>query len=159
MRRAMWRGEQHETLHTRCDALQRRRRRRERRDPHEKHRVDTVQACIERVGRGEIAAPFSRIAGVAQGAPPDTPVAPKEIATPGRPQGTEKFGASVDTVPIIDAHIHLFDGTRPQGASYMGSAKYIAQSKTSLPGLYEPLARPSGIVGAIIVESSAWVDA
>ena len=56
MRRAMWRGEQHETLHTRCDALQRRRRRRERRDPHEKHRVDTVQACIERVGRGEIAA-------------------------------------------------------------------------------------------------------
>ena len=105
-----------------------------------------------------VAAPFSRIAAVAQSSPPDTPVAPKEIATPGRPQGTEKFGASVDTVPIIDAHIHLFDGTRPQGASYMGSAKYSAQSKTSLPGLYEPLARPSGIVGAIIVESSAWVE-
>ena len=105
-----------------------------------------------------VTAPFDRIAAAAQSAPPDTPVAPKEVATPGRPQGTEKFGASVDTVPIIDAHIHLFDGTRPQGASYMGSAKYSAQSKTSLPGLYEPLARPSGIVGAIIVESSAWVE-
>jgi L-fuconolactonase len=86
------------------------------------------------------------------------PVAPPEAATAGRPQGTEKFGASVDTVPVIDAHIHLFDGTRPQGASYMGSAAYREKSKTSLPGLYAPLARPSGIVGAIVVESSAWVE-
>jgi L-fuconolactonase len=86
------------------------------------------------------------------------PVAPPEVATPGRPQGTEKFGASVDTVPVIDAHIHLFDGTRPQGASYMGSAAYREKSKTSLPGLYAPLARPSGVVGAIVVESSAWVE-
>jgi predicted TIM-barrel fold metal-dependent hydrolase len=86
------------------------------------------------------------------------PAAPLEIATAGRPQGTDKFGASVDNLPIIDAHIHLFDGTRPQGASYMGSAAYRAQSKTSMPGLYAPLARPSGIVGAIVVESSAWVE-
>jgi L-fuconolactonase len=105
------------------------------------------------------AAPLGRVAGVstralAQGAS----AAPAEIATAGRPQGTEKFGASVDNLPIIDAHIHLFDGTRPQGASYMGSAAYRAQSKTSLPGLYAPLARPSGIVGAIVVESSAWVE-
>jgi predicted TIM-barrel fold metal-dependent hydrolase len=84
--------------------------------------------------------------------------APPEIATAGRPQGTDSFGASVDNLPIIDAHIHLFDGTRPQGASYMGSAAYRAQSKISMPGLYAPLARPSGIVGAIIVESSAWVE-
>ena len=47
-------------------------------------------------------------------------VPPPEVATPGRPQGTEKFGASVDGVPIIDAHIHLFDGRRTQGAGYMG---------------------------------------
>jgi L-fuconolactonase len=84
--------------------------------------------------------------------------APPEIATPGRAQGTDTFGSSVDNLPIIDAHIHLFDGTRPQGASYMGSAAYRAQSKISMPGLYAPLARPSGIVGAIIVESSAWVE-
>src|ERR1700730_4441413 len=36
------------------------------------------------------------------------PVAPPEVAPAGRPQGTDKFGASVDTVPVIDAHIHLF---------------------------------------------------
>jgi hypothetical protein len=90
--------------------------------------------------------------------PPNTPVSPPEIATPGRPQATERFGAGVDGVPIIDAHIHLFDGTRPQGATYMGSAAYREKSKTALPGLYAPLARPSGIVGAIVVESSSWVE-
>jgi predicted TIM-barrel fold metal-dependent hydrolase len=105
------------------------------------------------------AAPLRGVAGgaprkLAQGAL----VTPPETATTGRPQGTEKFGAAVDGVPIIDAHIHLFDGTRPQGASYMGSAAYRAKSKTSLPDLYAPLARPSGIVGAIVVESSAWVE-
>jgi predicted TIM-barrel fold metal-dependent hydrolase len=106
-----------------------------------------------------VAAPFSTVAIGAQSGPaPDTPVAPPEIPTAGRPQGTERFGASVDNLPIIDAHIHLFDGTRPQGAGYMGSAAYRALSKTSLPRLYAPLARPSGIVGAIIVESSAWVE-
>jgi predicted TIM-barrel fold metal-dependent hydrolase len=105
------------------------------------------------------AAPVARAAGAAPSAlAQGAPMAPPEIATAGRPQGTEKFGASVDSIQVIDAHIHLFDGTRPQGASYMGSAEYRARSKTSLPGLYAPLARPSGIVGAIVVESSAWVE-
>src|SRR5436190_15173377 len=104
-------------------------------------------------------APLGRVAGVStRGLAQDGPVAPPEVATAGRPQGPQKFGASVDNLPVIDAHIHLFDGTRPQGASYMGSAAYRAQSKTSLPALYAPLARPSGIVSAIVVESSAWVE-
>jgi L-fuconolactonase len=66
--------------------------------------------------------------------------------------------ASIDNIPIIDAHIHLFDGTRPLGAGYMGSPAYRAVSKTSLPSMYSPLARPAGIVGAIVVESSSWID-
>jgi L-fuconolactonase len=66
--------------------------------------------------------------------------------------------SSVANIPIIDAHIHLFDGTRPQGATYMGSAAYRAQSKVSTPELYAPLARPTGIVGAIVVESSGWIE-
>ena len=86
------------------------------------------------------------------------PVIPPEVATDGRPQGTDKFGPSVDTVPIIDAHIHLFDGRRTQGTGYMGSAAYRALSQTSLPAMYASLARPSGVVGAIIVESSARVE-
>ena len=87
----------------------------------------------------------------------DSPI-PPEVATPGRPQGTDKFGPSVDTVPVIDAHIHLFDGRRTQGQGYMGSAAYRALSQTSLPAMYASLARPSGVVGAIIVESSARVE-
>jgi predicted TIM-barrel fold metal-dependent hydrolase len=72
--------------------------------------------------------------------------------------GARAQSPSVDNMPIIDAHIHLFDGTRPLGAGYMGSPAYRAISKTSLPSLYGPLARPSGIVGAIVVESSPWID-
>jgi len=65
---------------------------------------------------------------------------------------------AMDSIPIIDSHIHLFDGNRPLGAGYMGSAAYRATSKTSLPAMYSPLARPAGIVGAIVVESSSWID-
>ena len=72
--------------------------------------------------------------------------------------GAHAQSASVDNIPIIDAHIHLFDGARPLGAGYMGSPAYRAISKTSLPSLYGPLARPAGIVGAIVVESSPWID-
>jgi predicted TIM-barrel fold metal-dependent hydrolase len=72
--------------------------------------------------------------------------------------GAHAQSASIDNIPIIDAHIHLFDGSRPLGAGYMGSTAYRAISKTSLPSMYSPLARPAGIVGAIVVESSAWID-
>lgn len=60
--------------------------------------------------------------------------------------------------PIIDAHIHLFDGTRSLGAGYMGSEAYRAVSDTSLPSMYSRLARPTGVVGAIVVESSPLID-
>ena len=66
--------------------------------------------------------------------------------------------SSTASIPIIDAHIHLFDGTRPLGAGYMGSAAYRATSKTSLPSMYSALAKPTGVVGAIVVESSSWID-
>src|SRR5580698_10468854 len=66
--------------------------------------------------------------------------------------------ASEPAIPIIDAHIHLFDGTRTVGAGYMGSQAYRAISKTSIPSMYTPLAKPTGIVGAIVVESSSFID-
>jgi predicted TIM-barrel fold metal-dependent hydrolase len=65
---------------------------------------------------------------------------------------------AVDAVPIIDSHIHLFDNSRPVFSGYMGSQSYRALSKPSLPSMYSPLAKPTGIVGAIVVESSAWID-
>jgi predicted TIM-barrel fold metal-dependent hydrolase len=79
-------------------------------------------------------------------------------ATLGAASDAWPQSAGVDNIPIIDAHIHLFDGTRPQGAGYMGSRAYAAQSKVSLPAGYRALATPTGIVGAIVVESSGWVE-
>jgi L-fuconolactonase len=73
-------------------------------------------------------------------------------------RGAHAQSASVDKIPIVDAHIHLFDGTRTLGAGYMGSGAYRAVSKISLPSMYSALAKPVGIVGAIVVESSAWID-
>jgi predicted TIM-barrel fold metal-dependent hydrolase len=46
-------------------------------------------------------------------------------------------------IPIVDCHIHLFDQTRPQGA---------------LPARYRKLAAPLGIVGAIEIEASPWIE-
>lgn len=73
-------------------------------------------------------------------------------------RSTAAEAAAMDEIPIIDTHIHLFDGRRPLGADYMGSAAYQAISKTSLPSMYSPLARPAGVIGAMVVESCAWID-
>ncbi len=62
----------------------------------------------------------------------------------------------LDDIPIIDTHIHLFDATRPQGAPYKGSKEY--QGGIALPSTYRPLAQPLGIVGAIEIEASAWIE-
>jgi len=67
-------------------------------------------------------------------------------------------GSAVDPlapVPIIDCHIHLFDQTRPQGAPYSGPAE---NKEPALPPRYRRLASPLGIVGAIAVEASPWIE-
>jgi L-fuconolactonase len=66
--------------------------------------------------------------------------------------------SSVEKIPIIDAHIHLFDNTRSLGAGYMGSKEYRALNKPSLPAMFSAIAKPLGVVGAIVVESSAFLD-
>jgi predicted TIM-barrel fold metal-dependent hydrolase len=62
----------------------------------------------------------------------------------------------LDDVPIIDTHIHLFDGSRPQGAPYKGSKQY--EGGIALPAMYRALAQPLGIVGAIELEASPWIE-
>ena len=64
--------------------------------------------------------------------------------------------AQASPVPIIDCHIHLFDQTRPQGAPYSGGGS--GSTEPSLPPRYRRLAEPLGIVGAIEVEASPWVE-
>ncbi|MBI4891751.1 MAG: amidohydrolase family protein, partial [Acidobacteria bacterium] len=60
-----------------------------------------------------------------------------------------------DGIPIIDCHIHLFDQTRPQGAPYSGGGR---NKEAALPARYKKLAQPLGIVGAIEVEASPWIE-
>src|SRR5580704_6979481 len=64
--------------------------------------------------------------------------------------------AQAAPIPIIDCHIHLFDQTRPQGAPYSGGGR--GTTEPSLPPRYRRLATPLGIVGAIEVEASPWVE-
>ena len=63
---------------------------------------------------------------------------------------------SVADIPIIDTHIHLFDGNRPQGAPYKGGRNFTGG--VALPAMYEKFARPLGIVGALEVDASPWVE-
>src|SRR5437763_3489961 len=60
-------------------------------------------------------------------------------------------------VPIIDTHIHLFDPTRPQGVPYAGP-RGGGPPVPSLPAGYRRVAEPLGIVGAIHVEASPWIE-
>jgi L-fuconolactonase len=65
-------------------------------------------------------------------------------------------GATMDDIPIIDCHIHLFDGSRPQGAPYKGSRAFAGG--VALPSMYAKIAKPLGIVGVIEVDASPWIE-
>lgn len=65
--------------------------------------------------------------------------------------------AQAKTVPIIDTHIHLFDPTRPQGVPWPAKDNPILY-KPALPDRYRKIAMPLGVVGAIEVECSTWVE-
>jgi L-fuconolactonase len=64
--------------------------------------------------------------------------------------------AQTAAIPIIDTHIHLYDPGRPQGAPYAGppGVPRIA----AYPERYRKLAVPLGVVGAIKVEASPWIE-
>ncbi len=61
-----------------------------------------------------------------------------------------------DDIPIIDTHIHLFDGTRPQGAPYKGGRQF--PGGVASPAMYATFARDLGIVGALEIDASPWVE-
>jgi predicted TIM-barrel fold metal-dependent hydrolase len=63
------------------------------------------------------------------------------------------FASAEARVPIIDAHIHLFDPTRRGGVPWPPPDDAVLY-KTSSPERYVALAKPLGIVGAIAIEAS-----
>ncbi|NWF84506.1 MAG: amidohydrolase family protein [Bryobacteraceae bacterium] len=60
-------------------------------------------------------------------------------------------------LPSIDTHIHLFDPTRPQGVPWPPKENKKLYMP-ALPERYRKLAVPLGIVGAIKVEASPWLE-
>src|SRR5476649_2685182 len=70
--------------------------------------------------------------------------------------GAPSQGATIDDIPIIDCHIHLFDGSRPQGAPYKGGRAF--PGGVALPSMYAKIAKPLGIVGVIEVDASPWLE-
>ena len=63
-------------------------------------------------------------------------------------------------IPIIDTHIHLFDTSRPQGVPWpnKNNPAHKVMYMPSLPSRYRPIAEPLGIVGAIEIECSSWLE-
>jgi L-fuconolactonase len=60
---------------------------------------------------------------------------------------------SEHAIPIIDAHIHLFDPRRPGGVPWPEKDD-AAVYKPALPERYAPMSARFGVVGAIAVEAS-----
>jgi L-fuconolactonase len=61
--------------------------------------------------------------------------------------------APPSVIPVIDTHIHLFDPGRPGGVPWPEKTD-TALYKAALPERYARIARPFGVVGAIVIEAS-----
>ena len=57
-------------------------------------------------------------------------------------------------VPVIDTHIHLWDPTRPQGSPFNPPDR----PRGLRVGVYRDTSAPKGVVAAIAVEASPWVE-
>ncbi len=66
-------------------------------------------------------------------------------------------GINAAPMPIIDTHIHLFDTGRAAGVPWPPKDDPILY-KPALPDRYRKIATPLGIVGAIEVEASPWIE-
>ena len=59
--------------------------------------------------------------------------------------------------PVIDTHIHLFDPRRPGGIPWPEKTD-TALYKAALPDRFARIARPFGVVGAIVIEDSPLIS-
>ena len=64
------------------------------------------------------------------------------------------------SIPVIDTHIHLFDPSRPQGVPWprKDNPAHKIMYQPSLPSRYRKVVEGLGIVGAIEVECSGWLE-
>ncbi|HLJ16428.1 MAG TPA: amidohydrolase family protein [Bryobacteraceae bacterium] len=66
-------------------------------------------------------------------------------------------GMEAASIPVIDTHIHLFDPRRPLGVPWPDKTNEVLYHP-ALPERYRKVAAPLGIVGAIEVECSTWLE-
>jgi predicted TIM-barrel fold metal-dependent hydrolase len=64
--------------------------------------------------------------------------------------------AADERMPVVDAHIHLFDPSRPGGVPWPEKTDSV-RYEPALPARYAQLAEPHGVVGAIAIECSPWL--
>lgn len=69
--------------------------------------------------------------------------------------GASLLAASVQG--IVDAHVHFYDPTRPQGVPWPGSKTDMLYRPT-LPGPWAAMVKPMGVTGVIVVEASPWLE-
>ena len=67
------------------------------------------------------------------------------------------FAAEPGNVPIIDTHVHLYDPTRPEGVPWPPKTNTLIYKKT-LPDRLRKESAGLGVVGAIEVECSPWLE-
>ena len=67
-----------------------------------------------------------------------------------------RLDAFASSPPAIDAHIHLYDPTRPGGVPWPETSD-AALYRPALPARYQALAAPHGVIGAIAIECSPWI--
>ncbi|WP_348269139.1 amidohydrolase family protein [Edaphobacter paludis] len=79
----------------------------------------------------------------------------KLAASAGASWATRPIHAAVSAsqIPIIDAHIHLFDPGRPGGVPWPEPSDTVIY-KPALPDRYAKITAPLGVVGAIAIEAS-----
>ncbi|HXE12008.1 MAG TPA: amidohydrolase family protein [Bryobacteraceae bacterium] len=70
---------------------------------------------------------------------------------------TSQTQADQPSLPIIDTHIHMFDPTRPEGVPWPPKTDRILY-KPALPERYRSLTSKLGVVGAVVVEASPWLE-
>ncbi len=78
----------------------------------------------------------------------------------GRPAAMRALcadGAPARTCPSIDTHIHFYDPSRPQGVPWPPKNLDILYSP-HLPARFVSLTRDLGVVGAVVIEASPWVE-
>ncbi len=72
-------------------------------------------------------------------------------AAPGRP------ATRPDSFPVIDAHTHFYDPTRPEGVPWPAREDKLLYRRV-LPRDYRALPVPQPVTGTVVVEASAWLE-